>query len=57
MSRSLKDDHYAVQRAAMDSLLADREKGVHVLIEHIKRIESKINPLSRSELQRLGLGP
>ena len=58
MSRSLKDDHYAVQRAAMDSLLADREKGVHVLIEHIKKNpESKINPLSRSELQRLGLGP
>jgi len=56
MSRSLLDDNYVVQRAAMDALLGDTIKGVPVLRDHVsKNPTSKISSLARSELQRIGL--
>ena len=56
MSRSLLDDNYVVQRAAMDSLLSDREKGIPTLKEHLKKNpSSKIGALARNELQRMGV--
>ncbi len=58
MSRSLLDENYVVQRAAMDALLADRAEGIPILREHLARNpDSKINSLARTELQRIGIKP
>jgi hypothetical protein len=54
MSRSLLDDNYAVQRAAMDVLLSDSKEGVPALRDHIAKYpSSKISSLARNELQRV----
>ena len=58
MARSLLDDHYAVQRAAMDSLITDRKDGVPVLLEHVAKYPTnQINSLVRAELQKMGFQP
>jgi TolA-binding protein len=57
MSRSLLDDNYAVQRAAMDVLLSDSKEGVPALRDHIAKYpSSKISSLARNELQRVKEG-
>ena len=58
MARALLDDHYAVQRAAMDSLITDRKDGVPVLLEHVAKYPTnQINSLVRAELQKMGFQP
>ena len=58
MARSLLDDHYTVQRAAMDSLITDRKDGVAILLEHVAKYpNNKINSLVRAELQKMGFQP
>ena len=57
MSRSLLDDNYAVQRAAMDVLLSHPEEGLPALRDHISKYPtSKISSLARNELQRVKVG-
>ena len=36
-ARSLNDDDYNIQRAAMDGLLGDRKEGVPVLLEFVRK--------------------
>ena len=58
MARSLLDDHYTVQRAAMDSLITDRKAGVPVLLVHVAKYpNNQINSLVRAELQKMGFQP
>ena len=56
MSRSLLDDDYVIQRAAMDALLTDRQEGVKALSEYVaKNPQARISVLARVELERLGV--
>lgn len=56
MSRSLLDDDYVIQRAAMDALLTDRQEGVKALSEYVaKNPQARISALARVELERLGV--
>ena len=56
MSRSLLDDDYIIQRAAMDVLLTDRQEGVKALSEYVsKNPQARISALARVELERLGV--
>ena len=56
MSRSLLDDDYVIQRAAMDSLLGDRQEGLEVLKKYIaKNPQSRISSLARVELTKMGI--
>jgi hypothetical protein len=58
MNRSLLDDNYVIQRAAMDGLLEDKKEGVPILLEYISRNpQSRISHLARNELSRLGVQP
>lgn len=58
MSRSLLDDDYVIQRAAMDGLLDDRENGIPVLLEYVTKYpQSRISNLARIELNRLSSLP
>jgi len=58
MAQSLLDDNYAVQRAAMDSLITDRKDGIPVLLEHVAKYPAnQINSLVRAELQKMGFQP
>ena len=55
MSRSLLDDDYVIQRAAMDALLTDRQEGVKALSEYVaNNPQTRISSLARIELERLG---
>ena len=57
-SRSLTDDDYNIQRAAMDGLLSDRTHGVPRLIEYLHKYPAeKISSLAKKELQRMGINP
>ncbi len=58
MSRSLLDDDYVIQRAAMDGLLEDKQNGIPALNEYINRNpQNRISNLARIELNKLGLNP
>ena len=57
-ARSLRDDDYGIQRAAMDGLLTDRKQGVPALLSFIKSHPTKpISSLARKELERMGMKP
>ncbi|MEL0099790.1 MAG: HEAT repeat domain-containing protein [Opitutae bacterium] len=57
-ARSLKDDDYAIQRAAMDGLLGDSKEGVPALIKYIQKYPvERISSLARTELKKMGLNP
>ena len=57
-ARSLNDDDYNIQRAAMDGLLGDRKEGVPVLLEFVRKYPAeRISSLARRELQNLGVKP
>ena len=56
MTRSLLDSDYVIQRAAMDGLLEDRQKGVPALIEYVsKNPQSRISNLAIIELNKIGI--
>ena len=56
MSRSLMDENYVVQRAAIDALVADRKDGMRILRDHLVEFpESAISPLIKTELLRMGI--
>ena len=57
-ARSLNDDDYSIQRAAMDGLLSDSNEGVPVLLEFVRKYPAeKISSLARRELQNRGQNP
>ena len=57
-ARTLNDDEYNIQRAAMDGLLGDRKEGVPVLLEFVRKYPAeRISSLARRELQNLGVKP
>ena len=56
LSRSLLDDDYVIQRAAMDGLLEDKEQGVPALKKYVtQNPQSRISNLARNELNKLGI--
>ncbi len=58
MERSLLDDEYVIQRAAMDALLAEPVRGISVLQEYLSQNpQSRISSMIRIELQRSGVQP
>jgi hypothetical protein len=58
MERSLLDDEYVIQRAAMDALLAEPVRGITILKTYLSRNPgSRISSLIRIELQRSGVQP
>jgi HEAT repeat protein len=58
MERSLLDDEYVIQRAAMDSLLAEPVQGMNILKTYLSlNPESRISSMIRIELQRNGVQP
>jgi len=58
MSRSLLDDDYVIQRAAMDALLGDHKEGLEELKKYVvKYPQSRISSLARAELNRKGVMP
>ncbi|MGY8714805.1 MAG: HEAT repeat domain-containing protein, partial [Verrucomicrobiia bacterium] len=58
MNRSLLDDNYVIQRAAMDGLLEDKKEGVPLLLDYISRNpQNRISHLARNELSKLGVQP
>jgi hypothetical protein len=58
MSRSLLDDNYVIQRAAMDGLLEDPTEGIPELIKYVaKNPQSRISNLIQNELTRKGFQP
>ena len=58
MERSLLDDEYVIQRAAMDALLAEPVQGMNILKTYLSlNPESRISSLIRIELQRNGVQP
>ena len=58
MERSLLDDEYVIQRAAMDALLAEPVRGITILKTYLSRNpSSRISSLIRIELQRSGVQP
>ena len=58
MSRSLLDNNYVIQRAAMDGLLEDKNQGVPILLDYISQNpQSRISHLARNELSKIGVQP
>jgi HEAT repeat protein len=58
MERSLLDDEYVIQRAAMEGLLAEPVRGITILKNYLSRNPgSRISSLIRIELQRNGVQP
>lgn len=58
MSRSLLDNNYVIQRAAMDGLLEDKKQGVPILLDYISQNpQSRISHLARNELSKIGVQP
>lgn len=58
MTRSLLDDDYVIQQAAMEALLGDRALGVPVLREFISaNPQNRISSLASTELRGLGVQP
>lgn len=58
MERSLLDDEYVIQRAAMDVLLAEPVRGIAILKNYLSQNPgSRISSMIRIELQRAGVQP
>jgi HEAT repeat protein len=58
MTRSLLDDDYVIQQAAMEALLGDRARGVPALREFIsKNPQNRISSLAQTELRGMGIQP
>ena len=58
MTRSLLDDDYVIQQAAMEALIGDRARGVPALLEFIsKNPQNRISSLAKSELRGRGIQP
>ena len=58
MERSLLDDEYVIQRAAMDALLAEPVRGLSILESYLSQNpQSRISSMIRIELQRSGVQP
>ena len=52
MTRSLLDDDYVIQQAAMEALIGDRARGVPALLEFIsKNPQNRISSLAKTELR------
>jgi len=58
MTRSLLDDDYVIQQAALDGLVADRTVGVPALKQFLSaNPKNRISSLALQELQRIGVQP
>ena len=58
MKRSLLDDDYVIQRAAMDGLLSDRAEGVRALRKFVsENPDNRISSMATSELRARGIQP
>ena len=58
MSRSLLDDNYVIQRAAMDGLLEDQAEGIPLLLNYVSNNpQTRISNLIQNELRRIGVQP
>ena len=58
MKRSLLDDDYVIQRAAMDGLLSDRAEGVRALRKFVsENPKNRISAMAMSELRVRGIQP
>ena len=58
MSRSLLDDDYVIQQAAMEALIGDRSSGVPALLEFIaKNPQNRISSLAKIQLRGIGVTP
>ena len=58
MERSLLDDEYVIQRAAIESLLNDPVRGTSILKKYLSQNPSaRISAMIRIELQRAGVQP
>jgi hypothetical protein len=58
MTRSLLDDDYVIQQAAMEALLGDRALGVPVLRKFISdNPQNRISSLASTELRGIGVQP
>ena len=58
MKRSLLDDDYVIQRAAMDGLLSDRAEGVRALRKFVSdNPKNRISAMAMSELRVRGIQP
>jgi hypothetical protein len=58
MKRSLLDDDYVIQRAAMDGLLSDRAEGVLALRKFVsENPKNRISAMAMSELRVRGIQP
>ena len=58
MTRSLLDDDYVIQRAAMDGLLIDRGEGVRALRKFVsENPKNRISAMALAELRVRGIQP
>ena len=58
MERSLLDDEYVIQRAAMEALIAEPVRGISILKKYLSQNPaSRISSMIRIELQRAGIQP
>ena len=58
MKRSLLDDDYVIQRAAMDGLLSDRAEGVQALKKFVsENPKNRISSMAVSQLLARGIQP
>tara|TARA_B100000085_G_scaffold56380_1_gene49388 strand:- start:432 stop:950 length:519 start_codon:yes stop_codon:yes gene_type:complete len=58
MERSLLDDEYVIQRAAMDALISEPSSGISILKKYLSQNPaSRISSMIRIELQRAGIQP
>jgi len=58
MKRSLLDDDYVIQRAAMDGLLSDRAEGVQALKKFVsENPQNRISSMAVSQLRARGIQP
>jgi len=58
MTRSLLDDDFVIQQAAMEALIVDRSRGVPALQEFIStNPQNRISALARMELRGIGVQP
>ncbi len=58
MTRSLLDDDYVIQQAAMEALIGDRSSGVPALLEFIaKNPQNRISSLAKIQLRGIGVTP
>jgi HEAT repeat protein len=58
MERSLLDDEYVIQRAAMEALISEPVRGISILKKYLSQNPaSRISSMIRIELQRAGIQP